>query len=895
MARSWLLARDWGSRAMTTSLTKTQPSTLPEENHPLADAMRETQALYLIEQIIRPGQRLCNIVSESKKAWPIDGVFDPQVPFWRNLVRKHVMDKPAQLIFRFVENPDSRLDRRIEHVRLGVYYGGTKTGIGDGCHKVLSFALDVDTTDREAQVLGAMKTKAERDAWRKRSVSEEEKAAIATRLDEMLVLAKIAFPGMVFFRKPNGKFHGHANLDGPVDANALKRWVESKLPPELSHVEVFPKTADNAPRTGYHVGNQVRLQFNPACPYLPVDGLKPLTPLSTTQVLAKIEAAKGSLRSADIPKPELSELEKAFAAECYCGVHRCTRIERFKRYLGKYPVAVSGDHGHNRLLTACARRFDFGVSAQDAFGPLVEYSKRCDPPWSDSEIWHKLQDAKPHSGFPPGCKLTGAQSDARAQAVVHDSHNDVGLVALGTRDPKTGRLVLSPRKTLPTAEAFIKEFHSHPDGRTFHSYAGILLTWRGNRFVEIEEETLRQKLQPWLHAALRYVSSKPGRLLKLVDFESNPGTIEAALESIRAYAHLPATLTPPAWLSGDSARPDPRDLLPCLSGNLDIRSGQMLPPTPGLFNISALDFDYNPNAKPPERWIKFLGQLWDDDLESISLLQEWAGYCLVPDTSQQKIMLLEGPKRSGKGTVGRLLTRLVGTSNVVGPTTSSLAGPFGLQPLIGKSLAIVSDARFTGENIGVVVERLLCISGEDALTVDRKYLGSVTMRLPTRFMFLTNELPRLRDASGALAGRFVVLRLSRSFYGQEDVELTAKLMEELPGILLWAIQGLKRLRARGRFVQPKSVEEAVREIEDLGSPVLAFVREYCTVAPGHRVRVDDIYNAWKQWCDQDGRTSITSKQTFGRDLAAAVPGVVRRRGAGDVPFYAGIALKGGMS
>jgi putative DNA primase/helicase len=488
----------------------------------------------------------------------------------------------------------------------------------------------------------------------------------------------------------------------------------------------------------------------------------------------------------------------------------------------------------------------------------------------------------------------GAPAPNAAPGGDGDEHGDEGLVPLGTRDPKTHRLVLSPRKTLPTAEAFVGEFHHHREGRTLYSYAGALLTWRGNRFVEIEEETLRQKLQPWLHGALRYVFNKQTGALELVDFESNPGTVKAAVESLRAYAHLPVSVTPPSWLDGRAHPPDPRNLLPFPSGTLDLATGKTLSPTPALFNINAIDFDYVPNPEAPERWITFLEQLWGDDIESVELLQEWVGYCLVADTSQQKMLLLVGPRRSGKGTIGRILTRLVGAGNVVGPTTSSLAGTFGLQPLIGKSLAVVSDARFTGENIGVVVERLLCISGEDALTVDRKFLGSITMKLPTRFMFLTNELPRMNDASGALAGRFVVLRLTRSFYDHEDVMLTAKLVEELPGILLWAIEGLKRLRARGHFAQPASVSEAVREIEDLASPVLAFVRDRCVVGAGHRVWVDDLYNAWKQWCERDGRTSVTTKQTFGRDLATAVPGVGRRRGSGDTPFYEGINLKGGL-
>jgi putative DNA primase/helicase len=256
------------------------------------------------------------------------------------------------------------------------------------------------------------------------------------------------------------------------------------------------------------------------------------------------------------------------------------------------------------------------------------------------------------------------------------------------------------------------------------------------------------------------------------------------------------------------------------------------------------------------------------------------------------MMLMVGPKRSGKGTIARVLARLIGNGNVSGPTTSSLAGPFGLQPLIGKTLAIVSDARFHGENIVSVVERLLCISGEDMLTIDRKHMTSVTTKLPTRFMFLTNEFPRLKDASGALAGRFVILRLTESFYGKEDTGLTDRLLGELPGILNWAIEGWRRLRERGHFVMPTSVRDVVQEIEDLSSPVSAFVRDACLVGPGHRVSVESLYDAWKGWCEGEGRQAVSTKQSFGRDLAAAVVGITRRRGTAMQPFYEGIALKG---
>ena len=492
--------------------------------------------------------------------------------------------------------------------------------------------------------------------------------------------------------------------------------------------------------------------------------------------------------------------------------------------------------------------------------------------------------------YSPGSLKVAAQNGKALPGGISQKE-DGQEVPLGERDPHTGRLVLSPRRTLPTAEAYVREFHQIAQHRTLHGYGGLLLEWRGNHYTEIEDESVKHRLQPWLHNALRYEYNSRTHQVELVDFESNPNTVRHVLETIRSFVHLPASTVTPSWLSEAPDQPPALEILPCKTSNLHIPTSRVLNATPALFTINALDFDYDPDPDPPESWIKFLERLFGDDLESVELLQDWMGYCLTSDTRQQKILLLVGPRRSGKGTIARVLTRLVGAGNVAGPTTSGLARPFGLQPLIDKSLAIVSDARFNGENIAIVVERLLCISGEDALTIDRKFLSSVTMKLATRFMFLTNELPRLNDASTALAGRFLVLRLTHSFYDQEDTGLTQRLLGELPGILKWALEGWKRLQERGRFFQPASSSDAIQDLEELSSPVHAFVREHCVTGPGHRVDLDRLYQIWTSWCQQEGRTVVTHKGTFGRDLVAAVPGVRRRRGTGLTPFYDGIGLR----
>lgn len=570
---------------------------------------------------------------------------------------------------------------------------------------------------------------------------------------------------------------------------------------------------------------------------------------------------------------ERNERPVSLAAETFVPLD-----ERRKRCLAamlRLELTDSRD-GSGRLFAIACRAVEHDLDDESALRVIAQYSQARPFPktWSDDEIARRLRDAE--------------QKTVRGRAVRVDLDLE-NCVPLGARDPVSGRLVLSPKRTLPTAQAYIDDFHRHPEGQTLFYHEGRMVVWRDNRYIEIEDAELNKRLLAWLHQAVRYRAGHDGELV-LADFEANPTTVKAALESVRSYTFLPSVRAP-AWLGDADDRPPPEEIVACRTGLLHLPTMRSIEPTPTFYTNCAIDFDHDPQAPEPTQWHSFLHQLFDGDLESLDLLQEWFGYCLVGDTRQQKMLLMVGPKRSGKGTVARVLRRLVGEVNACGPTTSSLASNFGLQPLLGKSLAIVSDARFHGENIITTVERLLCITGEDPITVDRKHLPAVTLPLSVRFMFLSNELPRFNDASGALAGRFLILKLTESFYGREDVKLTEKLFEELPGILNWAIEGWQRLRERGHFVMPASVTAVVQELEDLGSPVGAFVREECTVGVGQRVYIDDLYRAWRDCCERNGRKAIGSVHTFGRDLIAAVPGIATRRNQQHGRFYDGIGLR----
>ena len=167
-----------------------------------------------------------------------------------------------------------------------------------------------------------------------------------------------------------------------------------------------------------------------------------------------------------------------------------------------------------------------------------------------------------------------------------------------------------------------------------------------------------------------------------------------------------------------------------------------------------------------------------------------------------------------------------------------------------------------------ITENILRITGEDTVSVARKHKENWDGKLPTKFIFATNELPHFSDTSSALAGRFIMFQLVRTFYGQEDTELTNKLKAELPGILMWALDGLERLRKNGRLTQTESGKALTREMEELTSPVSMFVEDECIIDPEALVLCQDLFDSWREWCEKNGRSHAGAANTFSRNLKA---------------------------
>lgn len=357
------------------------------------------------------------------------------------------------------------------------------------------------------------------------------------------------------------------------------------------------------------------------------------------------------------------------------------------------------------------------------------------------------------------------------------------------------------------------------------------------------------------------------------------GLVLDVIAAIQGQCSLPSDQEAPFWISGKGPWPASEGFatgsgIIHLASLVDGKPDNLYPTTPDFFSPNAVHYGF-PNNDPkqsphPTRWHAFLESLWADDYQQIQLLQEWMGYCLLPDTSQQKLLLFIGPKRSGKGTIARTLTQLVGENNVVNPRLSQFDKEYGMWPLVGKTVAIIGDARLSGRtDTAEIVETLLSISGEDKQTVNRKHMSYVHTRLRTRFTILSNAMPDLQDTSGAFHSRCLLLETKHSFEGREDKNLEHELNAELPGILVWAIQGWARLRERGYFEQPDSSKNALKQFEYLTSPMKKFLDEFCVVGTDEWVNVDVAYDTY---CDfsKSNRLIIKPKPVFARDLKSVI-------------------------
>lgn len=443
----------------------------------------------------------------------------------------------------------------------------------------------------------------------------------------------------------------------------------------------------------------------------------------------------------------------------------------------------------------------------------------------------------------------------------------------------------------------------------YHQQDPHLRYWRGNwyrytgtHYAEITQVELHRAVSGAV-ATWHYYDAKSGDC-RICASAINESLLTSTIAQLRGLVLLPDSTEQPCWLDGESTRPAPewislKNVLLCLVPDDDENKQKRATRehTPAFFTTMSLPFSYDPEAESPEAWIEFLAATWpgEDGVDAAALLAEWFGYVLSRDMKYHKMLWIIGPTRSGKGLISRTLTALVGPDVTCSPTLSSLGDRAGGQVLIGKRLSVIGDARLSRRrhDTPAIIERLLSISGGDRQTFPRKYLPDWTGTPEVKFVLLSNDLPPLADESGALLGRLLLLETTKSHIGREDRFLEARIMRELPGILNWALDGLERLNAQGRFTEPRGSRSIIAAFRNMSAPLTSFVEECCVVAEGASVERGALYAAYLRWAEDEGITRPYNKNRFGTALRSVVPGLETERVRtyeGRARYYTGLTL-----
>ncbi len=465
-----------------------------------------------------------------------------------------------------------------------------------------------------------------------------------------------------------------------------------------------------------------------------------------------------------------------------------------------------------------------------------------------------------------------------------------------TTEETTEASCILPSPTAPrlVAKLFLATQCMQGDALTLRHWRGGWWSHSGANWREASRDDIMARLYDFTDGAF-YSNAKD----EVVPWSPTKHRIANLMEALKTCCLTDDKVNPGEWLDGRASG----RIVACRNGLLDLKSRELLQHTPWFFNLQALTFDYDAEATCPT-WEGFMGDLWGDDDEPPMALEEMMGCAVAGKHDLHRILVLVGPPRGGKSTIVNVFTALVGKENTASPSLMGLADDKTLSSLIGKSLCINGDIRATGGQGPKIAEHLLRISGGDSFTIDRKYKEPWIGTLPVLIVQVSNELPTIRDASGALAKRYLPLILRESWEGREDRSLEGRLLAELPGILNLALEGLDAVEKSGRFTEPKASQEAVLDLAEMASPMKRFVNERLAVMPRGGDRDDYVVEsgallaAYNSWAIENHEGQI-DKTRLGQRLRAVVPYCARTQPRGEeggrVSAYSGVRLLRGES
>ena len=408
------------------------------------------------------------------------------------------------------------------------------------------------------------------------------------------------------------------------------------------------------------------------------------------------------------------------------------------------------------------------------------------------------------------------------------------------RTEKTRKAISESPDKVKSAAVF-DAYLGHCNIKNIHRiyWRGSYYIYHGGKYIELERESIEMCITNFMD--------------RDEDFRHNyTRSLMSSVEMLyRSRKKISDTQEVNTFISGPSG-----DMyLSLQNGILDLNAYLedkvcILPHTPKFFTFCSHPFDFNPKSKC-DLFHKYLDSSLPDQ-QAQAFLQEWAGYNLTHDTRLETMVILQGAGKNGKSVYATVLKTLIGDGNYAAVAPEDLGKDSKLLILLGKKSNICDD---TNENVKINFGTLkLTVSGSD-VTVERKYKPAITFSPTAKHTMIGNQYMTISDRSDGTIRRIIPVHFGIQIADKDkDLRLGRKKFwidsREIEGVLIWALEGLKRLRKNNSEWTVVDASEKIKaEIKEESQPEIGFFKQCLEITgvPTDRIgnkRLHDIYSNW---------------------------------------------------
>lgn len=309
------------------------------------------------------------------------------------------------------------------------------------------------------------------------------------------------------------------------------------------------------------------------------------------------------------------------------------------------------------------------------------------------------------------------------------------------------------------------------------------------------------------------------------------------------------------------------NLIAFSNGLYSIMDGTFRDFTPAVVITNKIPWPYNPAAYS-DLLDHTLDRLACNDTEVRALLEEMVGYCLYRRNELGKAFILIGDKSNGKSTFLHIVKNMIGDQNIASLDLKELGDRFKTAELFGKLANIGDDIGDEFIANASVFKKL--VTGE-RVNVERKGQDPFEFNNYTKFLFSANVIPRIKDKTGAVQRRLVIIPFDAKF-SPSDADFRPFIKDELceqesmEYLILLGLAGLKRVLTNNRFTTSSRVQRELKEYEENNNPIIGFVNEIGLDGIANEL-TKDVYRRYKEYCIANNFQALSNIE-FSRQIAS---------------------------